>query len=117
MKYIAIINPNSKDIKAFARYSDVEGKKGGDKIDYLLDGILYEGILSFDKKWSSDRYSQLDIVEIPDSLKKANKKYEDKRKSKRVSFNLETETDLLDFAESVDFSSWVKELIKKELNK
>lgn len=45
------------------------------------------------------------------------KKYEDKRVIKKVSFNTETEKQLLDFAENVDFSQWVKEQIKNNLEK
>lgn len=46
------------------------------------------------------------------------KKYEDKRVIKRVSFNTTTESDLLEFADSIDFSTWVKQqiLIDLELN-
>lgn len=42
------------------------------------------------------------------------KKYEDKRVIKRVSFNTTTESDLLEFADSIDFSTWVKQKIKEE---
>ncbi|CAM9396137.1 hypothetical protein [Acinetobacter bereziniae] len=46
------------------------------------------------------------------------KKYEDKRVIKRVSFNTTTESHLLEFADSIDFSTWVKQqiLIDLELN-
>lgn len=44
-------------------------------------------------------------------MSKAKKKYEDKRVIKRVSFNVETEKMLLEFADKIDFSKWVKQLI------
>lgn len=56
-------------------------------------------------------------VIMTESIKKANKKYEKKRVPKIVSFNVEKEKGLLDFANSVDFSTWVKEKIKEELNR
>ena len=43
------------------------------------------------------------------------KKYEDKRVIKRVSFNTTTEKNLLTFAESIDFSTWVKQKILMDL--
>lgn len=44
-------------------------------------------------------------------------RYEAKRKIKRVSFNLETEKELLAKAESIpDFSGWVKDALKKEMS-
>ena len=43
------------------------------------------------------------------------KTYEQKRETKRVSFNIEKEAKLLEFANSVDFSNWVKEKIKLEV--
>ena len=46
------------------------------------------------------------------ALKKAQKKYEKKRVIKKVSFNQETEKELIQFAESVNFSVWVKNQIK-----
>ena len=49
------------------------------------------------------------------ALDKARRKYDDKRQIKKVSFNPETEKNLLDFANSVDFSNWVKQKIKEEL--
>lgn len=42
-------------------------------------------------------------------------KYENKRILKHVSFNTEKETDLLKFANNLDFSKWVKEKLKHEL--
>lgn len=45
-------------------------------------------------------------------------KYENKRQVKRASFNLETEKELFDYAQSLpDFSNWVKERLKKEIAK
>lgn len=43
------------------------------------------------------------------------KKYEEKRVIKRVSFNTSTESDLLKFAEAIDFSTWVKQKILMDL--
>lgn len=43
------------------------------------------------------------------------KTYEQKRETKRVSFNKEKESELLEFANSVDFSNWVKDKIKREI--
>lgn len=43
------------------------------------------------------------------------KTYEQKRDTKRVSFNKEKESELLNFANSVDFSNWVKDKIKREI--
>lgn len=43
------------------------------------------------------------------------KKYEDKRVIKRVSLNTTTEKELLEFADSIDFSTWVKDKIKEQL--
>lgn len=43
------------------------------------------------------------------------KTYEQKRDTKRVSFNKEKESELLEFANSVDFSNWVKDKIKREI--
>ncbi len=45
------------------------------------------------------------------------RKYEQKRVLKRVSFNLETEADLLELANSMDFSQWVKEQLREKLRK
>ena len=44
------------------------------------------------------------------------KEYEKKRDAKRVSFNVEKEKELLEFANSVDFSNRVKQKIKEALN-
>ena len=51
------------------------------------------------------------------ALDKARQKYDEKRQIKKVSFNPDTEKNLLDFANSVNFSEWVKQKIKEELNK
>ena len=56
-------------------------------------------------------------VIMTESIKKANKKYEKKRVHKIVSFKKKKKKCLLDFANSVDFSTWVKEKIKEELNR
>lgn len=46
--------------------------------------------------------------------KKAEIKYELKRKTKRVSFNIETEKKLLEKAEKIkNFSNWVKNKLKE----
>ena len=50
------------------------------------------------------------------SQKKAHKNYEKKRIMKPISFNTETEKELLEFANSVDFSNWVKQKIKDEVS-
>lgn len=50
-------------------------------------------------------------------MKNHKKTYEQKRDTKRVSFNKETESNLLEFANSVDFSNWVKEKILLEIGK
>lgn len=42
------------------------------------------------------------------------KRAEAKRTIKKVSFNHETEKDLLDIANNLDFSQWVKEMIKEK---
>lgn len=49
------------------------------------------------------------------ALKKAQAKYENKRVLKPISFNAETEKELLEFANSVDFSSWVKQKISEAI--
>ncbi|XQD08916.1 hypothetical protein ACM720_03895 [Neisseria sp. LNP16475] len=51
---------------------------------------------------------------MSDPKKKAKTTYEAKRISKRVSFNTETEKDLLEKVEKIqDFSKWVKSKIKE----
>ncbi|WP_436661088.1 hypothetical protein [Acinetobacter sp. P1(2025)] len=47
--------------------------------------------------------------------KQASEKYEKKRQIKSVSFNKMLEKELLDFANSVDFSEWVKDVIKQKI--
>lgn len=49
------------------------------------------------------------------SLKKAQQKYALKRVNKSVSFNSETEQDLIAFAEHLDFSNWVKAKIRGDI--
>lgn len=43
------------------------------------------------------------------------KKYEEKRVVKKVSFNLDKDKEILKFVENKDFSNTVKELLKKEM--
>lgn len=45
------------------------------------------------------------------------RKYNQKRKNKTVSFLIEGEADLLNFADSIDFSDWVKCKIRQEIKK
>ena len=52
---------------------------------------------------------------VSDALQKAQDRYENKRQVKRVSFNIETEKELLEFANSMDFSSWVKQKISEAI--
>lgn len=53
-----------------------------------------------------------------DKIQQARAKYEkEKRAHRGVSFNRQTEQDLLAFADSVNFSQWVKDKIREELNK
>lgn len=52
------------------------------------------------------------------ALDRAREKYEGKRKRKFASFNTETEADILEYADSLpDFSSWVKQHLKDEVEK
>ena len=62
---------------------------------------------------ASDEDIQEDAEKILIGLKHRDHKqaYEQKRETKRVSFNKEKESELLEFANSVDFSNWVKEKI------
>lgn len=53
---------------------------------------------------------------MSEALQKAQAKYETKRQIKKVSFNAETEKELLEFANSVDFSNWVKQKIKESMS-
>ena len=50
-----------------------------------------------------------------DAQKKAEQKYSLKRVNKSVSFYMETEKELIEFAEQVEFSNWVKAKIKGEI--
>lgn len=52
---------------------------------------------------------------VSDALQKAQDRYENKRQVKRVSFNIKTEKELLEFANSMDFSSWVKQKISEAI--
>ncbi|MEF1940152.1 hypothetical protein QWX53_08145 [Neisseria gonorrhoeae] len=45
------------------------------------------------------------------------KRYEQKRVIKKVSFNAETEKELLEYAQNLDFSQWVKSIIKEKIKK
>lgn len=55
---------------------------------------------------------------MSESLERAKRAYEKKRRIKTVSFNLETEGELFEFAESLsDFSRWLKGQIQNEIDK
>lgn len=63
MKNLTILIKVTKDAKATAKYD--ESLKSGDVITYRSeDGVLLEGVVSFAKKWESQRYSNLPVVEI-----------------------------------------------------
>lgn len=63
MKNLTILSQVTKDAKATAKYD--ESFKSGDVVTYKTeDGALFEGIVSFAKKWDSQRYSNLPEVEI-----------------------------------------------------
>ncbi len=63
MKNLTILSRVTKDAKATAKYD--ESLKSGDVITYRSeDGVLLEGVVSFAKKWESQRYSNLPVVEI-----------------------------------------------------
>ncbi|EMU4875400.1 hypothetical protein EEB58_06435 [Neisseria gonorrhoeae] len=47
--------------------------------------------------------------------KQSKKSYESKRVLKHVSFNTEKEANSLEFSNNLDFSKWVKEKLKHEL--
>lgn len=47
--------------------------------------------------------------------KQSKKSYESKRVLKHVSFNTKKEANLLEFSNNLDFSKWVKEKLKHEL--
>ncbi|HHL3634118.1 MULTISPECIES: hypothetical protein [Neisseria] len=51
---------------------------------------------------------------VDEKLAEYRKRAAAKRTIKNVSFNNEAEKDLLEFANKVDFSQWVKEQIRKE---
>lgn len=52
---------------------------------------------------------------MTEAQKKARVKYEEVRTRKSVSFHLKEESELLQFADSVNFSVWVKQKIKEEI--
>ncbi len=63
MKNLTILSKVTKDAKATAKYD--ESLKSGDVITYKSEeGVLLEGVVSFAKKWESQRYSNLPVVEI-----------------------------------------------------
>ncbi|MDV8152308.1 hypothetical protein [Acinetobacter pittii] len=63
MKTLTILSKVTKDAKATAKYD--ESLKSGDVITYRNeDGAIVEGIVSYAKKWQSQRYSNLPAVEI-----------------------------------------------------
>lgn len=63
MKNLTILSKVTKDAKATAKHD--ESLKSGDVITYRSeDGVLLEGVVSFAKKWESQRYSNLPVVEI-----------------------------------------------------
>ena len=54
---------------------------------------------------------------VDEKLAEYRKRAEAKRTTKKVSFNLETEKDILDVANNIDFSQWVKEKLREKLKK
>lgn len=55
---------------------------------------------------------------VEDNIAQSKIRYEkEKRAHRGVSFNRETEQDLLDFVDKVNFSQWVKGKIREELKK
>lgn len=54
---------------------------------------------------------------VDEKLAENRKRYEQKRVIKKVSFNAETEKELLEYAKNLDFSQWVKDQIRKEFLK
>lgn len=50
-----------------------------------------------------------------EEIKNPKSKYESKRILKHVSFNTEKEADLIEISNNLDFSKWVKEKLKHEL--
>lgn len=51
---------------------------------------------------------------VDEKLAENRKRYEQKRVIKKVSFNAETEKELLEYAQNIDFSQWVKSIIKEK---
>lgn len=51
---------------------------------------------------------------VDEKLAEYRKRAEAKRVIKKVSFNRETERDILEIANNLDFSKWVKEKIREE---
>lgn len=51
---------------------------------------------------------------VDEKLAEYRKKAEAKRVIKKVSFNRETERDILEIANNLDFSQWVKEKIRED---
>ncbi|CBX23229.1 hypothetical protein [Neisseria lactamica] len=54
---------------------------------------------------------------VDEKLAENRKRYEQKRVIKKVSFNAETEKELLEYAKNLDFSQWVKSIIKEKIKK
>ncbi|WP_448977626.1 hypothetical protein [Neisseria sp.] len=54
---------------------------------------------------------------VDEKLAEYRKRAEAKRVIKKVSFNRETERDILEIANNLDFSQWVKEKIRKDFKK
>ena len=54
---------------------------------------------------------------VDEKLAEYRKRAEAKRTTKKVSFNLETEKDILDVANNIDFSQWDKEKLREKLKK
>lgn len=58
------------------------------------------------------------MARSPESIAKAKGKYDEERRIRKpVTFNCTTEAELLEFANSVVFSVWVKEKIAEEIAK
>ena len=55
--------------------------------------------------------------EIEKSTPSFKLRYDQKRTKISVSFNLETEVDLYEYAKSLNFSVWVKNQLEKEMKK
>ncbi|WP_455934014.1 hypothetical protein [Neisseria sp.] len=54
---------------------------------------------------------------VDEKLAEYRKRAEAKRVIKKVSFNRETERDILEIANNLDFSQWVKEKIREDFKK